>query len=626
MGARRPEPGAVPTDPGVYRFRDHAGRVIYVGKAKSLRARLSSYFQDPAGLAPRTAAMVEAAATVDWVVVGTEVEALQLEYTWIKEHDPRFNIRYRDDKSYPFLAVSVAEEYPRAFVVRGDKRPGIRYFGPYAHAWAIRETLDILLRVFPIRTCSAGVFRRAQSSQRPCLLGYIDRCAAPCVARVTPDEHRAIVESFCAFMAGQTRDIERTLQRQMAEAAESLDFERAARYRDDLQAIERAMEKSAVVLADGTDADVIALSGDQLQAAVQVFHVRDGRIRGQRGFVVDRVDEGDDSDLMEDLLQQIYSEGALTVPAEVLVSVLPVNASVLREWLSAKRSARVDLRVPSRGDKRALMETVLRNSVNALHLHTSRRTSDLTTRSRALREIQEALFLGDAPLRIECIDISHLQGENAVGSLIVFEDGLPKPSDYRTFAIRGDGNDDLKSIAEVVTRRFQRAMTETQDSAGLGGPTSRRAFAYPPQLLLIDGGEPQAAAAQQALAELGVVDVPVAGIAKRLEELWVPGESMPTILSRSSEGLFLLQRIRDEAHRFALSRHRRRRTASVLVSELDAIPGLGPERRKALLREFGSVAALRQADPVELQAVPGIGPAMASAIIHALHPTEPAEE
>ncbi len=622
----RPEVGTIPVEAGVYRFKDRDGRVIYVGKAKNLRSRLSSYFQDPRALAPRTAAMVATAKTVDWVVVNTEVEALQLEYTWIKEHDPRFNIRYRDDKSYPFLAVSVAETYPRAFVMRGDKRAGTRYFGPYAHAWAIRETLDILLRVFPLRTCTTGVFNRARASQRPCLLGYIDRCSAPCVDRISAEDHRLIVESFCSFMSGQSKNLQRDLQRQMTEAAAELDFERAARLRDDLQAIERAMEKSAVVLSDQTDADVIALACDPLQGSVQIFHVREGRIRGQRGFVVDRVDDGDEAELMEDLLQQIFAAGSISVPNEVLVSVLPADMDVMCAWLSSIRGSRVDLRVPTRGDKRSLLDTVLRNAEHSLQLHKMRRSGDLTTRSRAIQEIQDALQLPGAPLRIECIDISHLQGGDAVGSLVVFEDGLPKTSDYRSYRIRGDGRDDLASIAEVVTRRFQRSNSEPETLTEDTQSSPRRRFAYPPQLLLIDGGEPQAAIAQRVLIDMGVVDVPVAGLAKRLEELWLPGERDPVILSRSSEGLFLLQRIRDEAHRFAISHHRRRRRASTRSSALDAIPGLGPERRRSLIRHFGSVAALRDADVEALKEVPGIGPALAATIFDALHPADSGAE
>jgi excinuclease ABC subunit C len=633
----RPRPGEIPDSPGVYRFRDAHGRVVYVGKAKSLRQRLTSYFADPATLHPRTLSMVTTAASVEWTVVGTEVEALQLEYAWIKEFDPRFNVRYRDDKSYPFLAVTMGEEYPRVQVMRGSKRKGTRYFGPYAHAWAIRETVDLMLRVFPVRTCSAGVFRSARQSGRPCLLGYIDKCSAPCVGRVTPQEHRELAEEFCDFMAGATGKHVRRLERAMREAAAGLDYEKAARLRDDIKALDRALEKTAVVLPDATDADVFALAEDELEAAVQVFHVRGGRVRGQRGWVVEKVEEIDTAGLVEHLLQQVYGEadeGA--VPREVLVPTIPTDVDGLATWLSALRGSAVDIRVPQRGDKRTLLQTVARNAGQALVLHKTRRAGDLTTRSQALNEIQEALGLAEAPLRIECYDVSNLQGTEVVASMVVFEDGLPRKGEYRRFAIKGvQGQDDTASIHEVITRRFTRYLadlerdrrpgtdvTGTVDVTDASAPEpvveQRRRFAYPPQLVVVDGGPPQVAAAARALAELGVVDVALCGLAKRLEEVWLPGEEYPTVLPRTSEGLYLLQRVRDEAHRFAIGFHRQRRSKAMTTSVLDDVPGLGPARRKALLRHFGSVKRLRAAGVEEVAAVPGLGRATAALVVEHL--------
>jgi len=672
----RPKPGEIPLDPGVYRFRDKDGRVIYVGKAKSLRSRLSSYFQDVAALHPRTATMVRTGSSVEWTVVATEVEALQLEYSWIKEFDPRFNVKYRDDKSYPFLAVTLGEEFPRAQVMRGAKRKGTRYFGPFSHAWAIRETLDLLLRVFPMRTCSSGVFKRAASSGRPCLLGYIDKCSAPCVGRVTPDEHRAIAEEFCDFMAGNTTKFVRRIERRMREASSALEFELAARLRDDIGALNKALEKSAVVLGDATDADVFGLADDELEAAVQVFHVRGGRIRGQRGWVVEKESE-DVPELVEHLLQQVYGDqGSDAVPLEVLVPVLPSERDAAQAWLSGLRGAQVNLRVPQRGDKRALMETVRRNAEQSLTRHKVTRAGDLTARSQALQELQESLELDDAPLRIECYDVSHVQGTNVVASMVVFEDGLPRKSEYRRFIVRRalneepDGRpgtvDDTAAMHEVLTRRFQRYLDERdgasdvevptdpdhaddEDAVGRGaaahqgavgrgaaalqgagawvvdegprasGPidevTGRpRRFAYPPNLVVVDGGLPQVNAARAALAGLGIDDVALVGLAKRLEEVWVPGQEFPVILPRTSEGLYLLQRVRDEAHRFAITFHRQRRSKAMTASALDGIPGLGYSRRTALLRHFGSVKKLRAASAEEIQRVNGIGPGLAETI------------
>ncbi|MFP5253994.1 MAG: excinuclease ABC subunit UvrC [Actinomycetes bacterium] len=635
----RPAPGSIPTAPGVYRFRDEHRRVIYVGKAKNLRARLTSYFQDLAGLHARTATMVTTAASVEWTVVNTEVEALQLEYSWIKEFDPRFNVKYRDDKSYPWLAVTLNEEFPRVMVGRGAKKKGVRYFGPYSHAWAIRETVDLLLRVFPMRSCSNGVFKRSAQIGRPCLLGYIGKCAAPCVGKVSAEEHRAIVQDFCDFMGGQTSAFVKRLEKEMYAASAEMDFERAARLRDDIGALNRALEKQAVVLGDGTDADVIAFAEDPLEVAVQIFHVRGGRVRGQRGWVADKVDDATTGDLVHRFLLQLYAEeSGDAIPREVLVPAEPEDRAALEEWLCGRRGSKVRIRVPQRGDKKALQETVARNALQALGLHKTKRASDLTTRNRALEEIQEALGLPAAPLRIECYDISNLQGTEVVGSMVVFEDGLARKSEYRRFVVRGvEGQNDVASMHEVITRRFRRLLDERAETPDLwdaagpddSGPGSGpmlvdpdtgkpKKFAYAPGLVVVDGGPPQVAAAQRALDELGIDDVPVCGLAKRLEEVWLPGEEDPVILPRTSEGLYLLQRIRDEAHRFAITHHRSRRSKSMVESLLDDVPGLGEVRRKSLLRQFGSLKRLRAATVDEIAAVPGIGPRTAEAITNAL--------
>ncbi|WP_085066488.1 excinuclease ABC subunit UvrC [Catenuloplanes japonicus] len=687
----RPAPGTIPEAPGVYRFRDPTGRVIYVGKAKSLRSRLNSYFADTFTLHPRTQQMVTTAASVDWVTVGTEVEALQLEFTWIKQFDPRFNVKYRDDKSYPFLAVTLDEDYPRLQVMRGAKRKGVRYFGPYSHAWAIRETLDLLLRVFPARTCSAGVFKRAGQVGRPCLLGYIGKCSAPCTGQVGMDEHRAIVDDFCDFMAGKTDTMVKRIEREMMAASDELNFELAARLRDDIAALRRALEKQAVVLGDGTDADVVAFADDPLEAAVQVFHVRDGRIRGQRGWVVEKNEELSVGDLVHHFCTQVYGEeqGEADVPRELLVPELPEDADALADWLSDHRGSRVQLRVPQRGDKKTLMETVARNAAEALTRHKLKRSGDLTTRGKALEEIADALAMDTAPLRIECFDVSQIQGTDVVASMVVFEDGLPRKGEYRRFIVRGDkhggGMDDLSAMSEVMRRRFARlksdnAQAEDQintetatvrpggwtteatapgtaaadeevtpndevtsdgepapveltargepvpaELPGIDPTTGRpRRFAYPPNLIVVDGGAPQVAAVAAVMAEMGVTDVALCGLAKRLEEVWLPDDEFPVILPRNSEALYLLQRVRDEAHRFAITFHRQRRSKRMTVSALDDVPGLGEVRRKALLRQFGSVKKLADASPAEIAEVPGIGPRTAEAILAALTGEKPA--
>ncbi|WP_203729150.1 excinuclease ABC subunit UvrC [Paractinoplanes durhamensis] len=631
----RPAPGSIPDSPGVYRFRDPTGRVIYVGKAKNLRNRLNSYFADTWSLHARTQQMVTTAASVDWVTVGTEVEALQLEFSWIKEFDPRFNVKYRDDKSYPFLAVTLNEEFPRLQVMRGAKRKGVRYFGPYSHAWAIRETLDLLLRVFPARTCSSGVFKRSGQIGRPCLLGYIGKCSAPCTGQVTAEQHRAIVDDFCDFMAGRTDAFVKRLERDMMQASEELEFERAARLRDDIAALRRAMEKQTVVLGDGTDADVVAFAEDPLEAAVQVFHVRDGRVRGQRGWVVEKVEDLSTGDLVHHFCSQMYgdTQGEGDVPRELLVPALPDDAAALADWLSDHRGSRVQLRVPQRGDKKSLMETVARNAGESLQRHKLRRAGDLTTRSKALDEIAEALGMETAPLRIECFDVSQIQGTDVVASMVVFEDGLARKSEYRRFAVRGNadgsGTDDLSAMSEVMRRRFARykaqAIVDEQrdddDLPGIDPLTGKpRRFAYPPQLVVVDGGQPQVNAVAAVLSDMGITDVALCGLAKRLEEVWLPGDDFPVILPRTSEALYLLQRVRDEAHRFAITFHRQRRSKRMTTSALDDVPGLGETRRKALLRHFGSLKRLAAATPEEIAEVPGIGRVTAESVLAALNP------
>lgn len=633
----RPKTGEIPTNPGVYRFRDPHGRVIYVGKAKNLRSRLNSYFANPAGLLPKTYAMVHAASSVEWTVVGSELESLQLEYTWIKEFKPRFNVVFRDDKTYPYLAVTMGEKYPRVQVLRGDKKKGTRYFGPYT-AGAIRETMDTLLRVFPVRSCSAGVFKRAEATGRPCLLGYIDKCSAPCVGRISPEDHRALADDFCAFMGGEAKRFITKLEKQMAAAVERLDYEQAARIRDDITALRKVFERNAVVLAEDTDADIFALHEDELEAAVQVFHVRGGRIRGQRGWVVEKVEDFTTPDLVEHLLQQVYgsdgdSHGRL--PREVLVPVAPSNAGELAEWLGSIRGAKVDIRVPQRGDKAALMSTVRENAEHALKLHKTRRAGDLTVRSLALQELQEALELPVPLLRIECFDVSHVQGTNVVASMVVVEDGLPKKSDYRKFSVTGPAAaDDTAAMHDVLTRRFRHYLQDKSAqvdefalASGPAEPTTedalldtttpapRAKFAYPPNLVVVDGGKPQVNAAARALADLGIDDVYVVGLAKRLEEVWLPDSDFPVILPRTSQGLYLLQRIRDEAHRFAITFHRQKRGKAMTVSALDGVPGLGASKRKALLAHFGSVKGVKAATAEELAEAKGIGPALAGAIV-----------
>lgn len=638
----RPATGEIPAKPGVYRFRDDEGRVIYVGKAKSLRSRLSSYFQDVSALHLRTQQMVTTAASVDWTVVDTEVEALQLEYTWIKEFDPRFNVKYRDDKSYPWLAVTVGEEIPRVQVMRGAQKKGVRYFGPYSHAWAIRDTVDTLLRVFPMRSCSAGVYKRAQASGRSCLLGDIGKCAAPCVGRVSPDEHRQIVNDFVAFMAGNTGGFTRDLERRMKEAAREERYEQAAKYRDDIAALQRVLEKQTVVLGDGTDADVFGFDDNGLEVAVQIFSVRGGRIRGQRGWIADRdnvdpagagVAEAGLPDYVQRAVMTLYAESSPdAVPPVVLVPELPTDVEAVTQLLSEHRGRPVTIRVPKRGDKRRVLETVEQNAREAMARHKLKRASDLNARSAALEDLRQALALDVAPLRIECYDISNLQSTEIVASMVVFEDGLPRKSEYRRFTIRQTSQSDVAAMYQVIRRRLERLLRandpeRVETSDGDESPVSRK-FAYRPSLIVVDGGPTQVAAAKRAFDDVGVAanepgGIALCGLAKRLEEIWLPGADAPVMLPRNSEALYLMQRVRDEAHRFANTHHRERRGRAMTVSALDGIAGLGPTRRAALMKKFGSVSKVRSAAVEEIAKVPGIGRATAESIVAQLAERKP---
>ncbi len=650
----RPAPGTIPTNPGVYRFRDPEGRVLYVGKAKNLRARLSNYFQDEYALSPRIRTMVHTASRVEWVVVGSEVEALTLEYSWIKEFEPRFNVVFRDDKSYPFLAVSMSEEYPRVWVTRQKHRKGTRYFGPYTKVWAIRETLDELLTAFPMRSCTKGQFNQAERAGRPCLFGYIGRCSAPCVGRIGADDHRDLAERLVRFMDGDAGEEVSRRKADMIAAAREQEFERAARLRDQIQALEAVSERNVVVFEENLDADIFGLEADELEASVQVFYVRGGRIRGQRGWVTEEVGGLSAADIVSDLLPQVYGDpqydaiplrsssrsiddrahtSVNAIPAEIWVPELPDDQTHLEAWLSERRGGRsVALRRPQRGKKARLAETVHENAVQALARHKLARAADITVRSQGLEELRDGLDLGRAPLRIECYDISHTQGQQQVGSMVVFEDGLAKKADYRHFIVRGpDGQgvpDDTAAMDEVLRRRLARLAQgaaandaggiedadtdEGIDGAGTTAGAPRR-FAYRPDLLVVDGGLPQVNAAQRVVDELAA-DVRVIGLAKRLEEVWVPGEEFPVIFPRTSPALRLLQQLRDESHRFAITFHRKKRGQAMTRSALDSIPGLGPAKQKALLKSFGSVAKIREATAEELCAVPGIGPAMAEVI------------
>ena len=614
----RPPAGTIPDAPGSYQFKDREGRVIYVGKAASLRSRVGSYFQDPRGLAPRTAQMVASAESVEWIQVRNEVEALMLEYSLIKQHRPRFNIRLRDDKSYPFLAVTLDDEWPRAMVMRGRKRKGVRYFGPYAHAYAIRETLDMLLRTFPIRTCSDSKLLTHQRLGRPCLLFHIEKCSGPCVGEIDHEAYDRLVEELVGFLDGETEATVRRLTADMREAAEGLEFERAARLRDRLTSVTKAIERQQMVGDRSEDLDVVGIADDDLEAAVQVFYVRRGRVVGRKGFVVDKVEDLSPEGLVARVLEGLYGEEpALGVPKQVLVPNLPEQLDLYEEWLTMGRGSRVVVRVPQRGDKRALQETVTRNAKEEFTRHRLKRASDHNSRARALNELQDHLGLPEAPLRIECYDMSHIQGTDYVGSMVVMEDGLPKKSDYRRFKVKGvDGNDDFAAMEEVLTRRLTAYLAE-RDRPATGRPGR---FSYPPQLLLVDGGKGQLGVAERVVHELGLEhEIPVAALAKRFEEVYVPGQSEPVEIPRQSEALYLLQRLRDEAHRFAIGFHRELRGKRMTKSVLDDIPGLGPTRRKRLVKELGGVEGVKRAEVETLRALSWLPDSVADAVYAKIH-------
>lgn len=623
----KPKPGEIPTNPGVYRFRDRDGRVLYVGKAKNLRARLSNYFAPLHTLHERTRRMVTTAASVEWTVVATDVDSLQLEYQWIKEFDPPFNVRYRDDKSYPFMAITLADEAPRVIVTRNRRIAGAKYFGPYPKVWAVHDTIDLMIRVFPIRTCSDSSYKKAMSTGRPCFPGQIGRCGGPCSMKVTVEEHRAIVEDFIAFMSGGDQRFTKELTARMREASAAMDYEAAAVYRDRLQAIDAVLNKSALVLAADTDADLFGIAEDELAATVQHFVVRGGRVRGVRATTIEKEIDISGGDLVDQVLQRTYGNAAgADIPRQVLVPAMPEDAADLEEWLRGRRGKAVTIQVAQRGRKADLMRTASLNAQQALMLHKTRRTSDYVARTQALTDLQEALDLAEAPLRIECFDVSHLSGTNVVASMVVFEDGLPRKDQYRSFGV-GETTDDTDSLYQVLTRRLAYLdrpdeQDETTDAASRAIPdgeepvvTTRKRprFAYRPQLLVVDGGRPQVEAAARALRDAGHEEIALCGIAKRLEEVWLPGEDFPVILPRTSEALYLLQRLRDEAHRFAITHQRRRRRRDI-QSVLAEVPGLGEARIKALLRHFGSVTALKNATADEITELPGVGPKLAAAI------------
>jgi excinuclease ABC subunit C len=621
MAFPRPPAGTIPDAPGSYQFKDKDGRVIYVGKAKSLRSRLSNYFVRASSLPPRTAQMVATAESVEWIQVGNDVEALMLEYSLIKQHRPRFNIRLRDDKSYPFLALTLDDEWPRAMVMRGQKRKGVRYFGPYGHAYAIRETLDLLLRTFPIRTCSDNKFGRHQRQGRPCLLFHIEKCSGPCVGEVEREAYDRMVAELIEFLDGDTQSVVRRLEADMKEAASVLEFERAARLRDRLGSVRKAIEKQQMVTEKPEDVDVIGVTEDELEAAVQVFYVRRGRVVGRKGFVIDKVEDLSRPQLVGSVLEQLYAESPpLGIPREVLVPDDPDDCDLYERWLTGLRGTRVLVRVPQRGDKRTLQATVTRNAEEEFVRHRLRRSSDHNSRARALNALQDALGLPEAPLRIECFDMSHIQGSDYVGSMVVMEDGLPKKSDYRRFKVKTvEGNDDYAAMEEVLTRRLTALIVE-RDRPLEEGQRPRK-FAYPPQLLLVDGGKGQLAVAQWVVEELGLEDeIPVASLAKQFEEVFVPGSADPIRIPRQSEALYLLQRVRDEAHRFAIAYHRQLRGKRMIKSVLDDVPGLGPSRRKRLIDAMGGVKKVKEASREELRALSFLPDAVADAVYTKIHP------
>jgi len=617
----KPKPGEIPTDPGVYRFLDADGRILYVGKAKNLRARLSNYFAPLHTLHERTRRMVTTAAKVEWTVVATDIDSLQLEYTWIQEYSPPFNVRYKDDKSYPYMAVTLGDEAPRVIVTRNRRIRGAKYFGPYPKVWAVHDTIDQLIKVFPIRTCSDSSYKKAMATGRPCFPGQIGRCGGPCSMKVTIDEHRAIVDDFVAFMSGSDKRYTKRMEARMREAAAAMDYETAASYRDKLQALDAVLNRSALVLSEDTDADLFGVAEDELSAAVQHFIVRGGRVRGVRATTIDKELDISGPELVDQILQRAYgAAGAEDIPRQVLVPTLPDDTAELEEWLQSRRGKRVTVQIAQRGQKADLMRTATLNAQQALMLHKTRRTSDYTSRTKALTDLQEALGMSEAPLRIECFDVSHLGGTGVVASMVVFEDGLPRKDQYRSFSV-SETTDDTDSMYQVLMRRLahidrdeaeQDAIDPTADGE-VDATRKRPRFAYRPQLLLVDGGQPQVAAAARALRDSGHEEIALCGIAKRLEEVWLPDDDFPVILPRSSEALYLLQRLRDEAHRFAIT-HQRKKRGRDITTVLAEVPGLGESRIKALLRHFGSVSKLKQASPEEIQELPGIGPRLAASI------------
>ena len=626
---RRPESGTIPELPGSYLFKDAHGRVIYVGKAANLRQRLSNYFQDPSQMHPRTAQMVATAESVEWLTVRNEVEALMLEFNLIKEHRPRFNVRLRDDKSYPLLAVTTDEEWPRAVVMRGQKRKGARYFGPYPHAHAIRETLDLLLRTFPIRTCSQGKFNQHARLGRPCLLFHIEKCSGPCVGEISSENYEVLVKEFCGFLDGDTDEVVARLRQEMSAASSSMEYERAARIRDRLQAVAQAMEKQQIVGDKDEDIDVIGIADDELEAAVQVFFVRKGRVVGRKGFIYDKMEELSDESLIDRIIELLYSDEPVQgIPRMVLVPAIPQDSATYDEWLSFMRGAKVEVRVPQRGGKRELHDMVTSNASQEFLRHRLKRSSDHNARSRALTELQQILGLPEAPLRIECFDMAHLQGTDYVGSMVVLEDGLPAKREYRRFKVKEvEGNDDYAAMEEVLTRRLQAYIDERdQELEGVDEVSSTarvrpKRFAYPPQLLVVDGGKGQLAVAERVVRSLGLEDeIPVAALAKRFEEVFIPGRAEPVELPRGSEALFMLQRIRDEAHRFANTFHRELRQKRMVSSALEGIEGLGEARRKRLLKALGGINAVKAASLDDLLALSWLPDVVAQAIFEHFHP------
>lgn len=611
--AFRPAQGEIPTTPGVYRFSDRHGRVLYIGKAKNLRARLANYFQPMHALMPRTQRMLTLAAKLDWTVVATDTESLVLEHTWITEYKPPFNVQFKDDKTYPYLAVTLREDAPRLVITRNEKIRGARYFGPYPKVWALRETTALLQQAFPIRTCNDADYKRAMDSGRPCLAGQIGRCNGPCSGKITVEAHRERVEELVAFLAGGDTSHLKQLQHAMRDAAAEQRYEDAARLRDQVQAVEHVLEKNAIVLGFDVELDVFGLKSDELSAAAHQFIIRGGRLRGERSWIVDVELDDSPGTLLEQVIQSAYDDGH-EAPARILVSTMPADLSALEEALRANRPRRgkVRIQVPERGDKAQLMNRALLNAGENLLRHKLKRAADITARTDALAELQEGLDMGEAPLRIECIDVSHLQGTGVVASLVVFEDGLPAKGAYRKYRIE-QTTDDTDSIYQVVSRRA----AQLNAAAEAGEPPSGR-YRDRPQLLIVDGGAPQVAAAQRALSEAGITDIALCGVAKRLEELWLPDDPFPVILPRTSESLFLVQRIRDEAHRFAITFQRQRRS-SAISSQLSEIPGLGPKRVQALLKHFGSVARLHAASPEEIASAPGVGDQLAEQIHRHVH-------